>query len=158
MDSNSPELFGECWLPLDAVRGGGGPGGLGPLRGLPGGNVSVIDIKLAIGLWANCVTEEAVVDNCGIDGGAIDCGGRGCGWDVGNAGGVELPSETAGWGNVGKTIKLRCRGINPTAKKGKNQRLTQLQHKKKQWIWERTCVLIKLNILKSATYIFPTSV
>lgn len=131
MDSNSPELFGECWLPRDAVRGGGGPGGLGPLRGLPGGNVSVIDIKLAIGLWANCVTEEAVVDNCGIDGGAIDCGGRGCGWDVGNAGGVELPSETAGWGNVGKTIKMRCRGINPTAKKGKNQRLTQLQHKKK---------------------------
>lgn len=45
-----PELFGECWLPRDAVRGGGGPGGDEPFRGLPGGSVSVIDIKLAIGL------------------------------------------------------------------------------------------------------------
>lgn len=43
-----PELLGECWLPLDAVLGGGGPGGLGPFRGLPGGKISVIDRKLAI--------------------------------------------------------------------------------------------------------------
>lgn len=76
------------------------------MRGLPGGNVSVIDIKLAIGLCVNWVTEVAVVDNCGIGGGAIDCGGGGCGWDVGNAGGVELPSETAGCGNVGNTINI----------------------------------------------------
>lgn len=64
-----PELFGECWLLRDAVRGGGGPGGLGPLRGLPGGNVSVIDIKLAIGLC-----------------------------NVGGAGGVESPSDAGGIG------------------------------------------------------------
>jgi hypothetical protein len=51
------------------VRGGGGPGGLGPLLGLPGGKVSVIDIKLAIGLC-----------------------------NVGGAGGVESPSETGGSG------------------------------------------------------------
>lgn len=47
---NVPELLGECWLLLDAdLGGGGGPGGLGPFLGLPDGNVSVIDIKLAIG-------------------------------------------------------------------------------------------------------------
>lgn len=124
-----PELLGECWLPLDAVRGGGGPGGLGPLRGLPGGNVSVIDIKLAIGLCANCVTEDAVVDNCGIDGGAIDCGGGGCGWDVGIAGGVELPSETAGSGNVGNTIKMHTEEIPPAAKKGKKQKIKQSSYR-----------------------------
>lgn len=62
-----PELFGECWLPLDAVLGGGGPGGLLPFLGLPGGNVSVIDIKLAIGLCNVCGT-----------------------------GGVESPSDTGG--------------------------------------------------------------
>lgn len=49
-----PELFGECWLPREADRGGGGPGGLGPLRGLPG-KVSVIDIKLAIGLGKSVI-------------------------------------------------------------------------------------------------------
>lgn len=68
-----PELFGECWLPRDDVRGGGGPGGLGPFLGLPGGKVSVIDIKLAIGLWL--------------------CNVTGC------AGGVESPSETGGNGS-----------------------------------------------------------
>lgn len=62
-----PELFGECWLPLDAVLGGGGPGGLPLFLGLPGGNVSVIDIKLAIGLCNVCGT-----------------------------GGVESPSDTGG--------------------------------------------------------------
>lgn len=41
------------------------------------------------------MTEQAVVDNCGRGGGAI---GGGC--DVGKAGGVELPSETAGCGIV----------------------------------------------------------
>lgn len=49
---------------------GGGPGGDGPFRGLPDGKVSVIDIKLAIGL---CVA---------------DC-----------AGGVAFPSETGGSDN-----------------------------------------------------------
>lgn len=47
---DEPELLGECWEPREAVRGGGGPGGLGPLRGLPGGSVSVIDIRFAMGL------------------------------------------------------------------------------------------------------------
>lgn len=64
---DEPELFGECWLPLDAVLGGGGPGGLLPFLGLPGGNVSVIDIKLAMGLCNVCGT-----------------------------GGVESPSDTGG--------------------------------------------------------------
>lgn len=67
-----PELFGECCEPREAVRGGGGPGGLGPLRGLPGGRVSVIDIRLAIGLCS----------------GATDDG----------VGGVESPIETGGIG------------------------------------------------------------
>ena len=52
MAENIPEL-GECWLPLEAVLGGGGPGGLGPFLGpfgLPGGRVSVIDMRLAMGL------------------------------------------------------------------------------------------------------------
>lgn len=66
-----PELLGECWLPLEADLGGGGPGGLGPLLGLPGGNVSVIDIRLAIGL---------------------------CNGGTGGAGGVESPSDTCGSG------------------------------------------------------------
>ena len=54
-----PELFGECWLPLEADLGGGGPGGLGPLRGLPDGSVSVIDIRFAIGLG------NGATDGCG---------------------------------------------------------------------------------------------
>lgn len=69
-----PELFGECWLPRDAVRGGGGPGGLGPFLGLPGGNVSVIDIKLAIGL-CNDADGAAI----GVDVSLIDTGGRAIG-------------------------------------------------------------------------------
>lgn len=44
-----PEL-GEFWLPRDEVRGGCGPVGGLPFLGLPGGNVSVIDIRLAIGV------------------------------------------------------------------------------------------------------------
>jgi hypothetical protein len=40
------------------VRGGCGPVGGLPFRGLPGGSVSVIDIKLAI---AGCT--EAVIDD-----------------------------------------------------------------------------------------------
>lgn len=52
---NIPELFGECWLLLDADLGGGGPGGLGPFLGLPDGKVSVIDIKLAIGLCKDTI-------------------------------------------------------------------------------------------------------
>lgn len=50
-----PELLGECWEPRDAVRGGGGPGGLGPFRGLPGGSVSVMDMRFAIGLWRGAI-------------------------------------------------------------------------------------------------------
>ena len=71
---NLPELFGECWLPRDAVRGGGGPGGLGPFLGLPGGNVSVIDIRLAIGLCKVCGTggvespPNETGGNCIVDG------------------------------------------------------------------------------------------
>lgn len=45
-----PELCVECWLPLEADLCGGWCGGLGPLRGDPGGRVSVMDIRLAIGL------------------------------------------------------------------------------------------------------------
>lgn len=44
-----PELCVECWLPLEADRCGG-CGGLGPFRGEPGGSVSVMDIRLAMGL------------------------------------------------------------------------------------------------------------
>lgn len=71
---NIPELFGECWLPRDAARCC--PGGDGPLRGLPGGNVSVIDIRLAIGL---CVC----IDAGGVDVSPIETGGIGSGIDVG---------------------------------------------------------------------------
>lgn len=60
------------------MRGGGGPGGLGPFRGLPGGRVSVIDIRFAIGLCS----------------GATD-----------GVGGVESPIETGGIGiTVGYTV------------------------------------------------------
>lgn len=61
-----PELFGECWFPRDAVRGGGGPGGDAPFRGLPGGSVSVIDIKLAIGLCevAVCAGGAGSIGSC----------------------------------------------------------------------------------------------
>lgn len=69
-----PELLGECWLLRDAVRGGGGPGGLGPLRGLPGGNVSVIDIKLAIGLCNVTGVTADVVDSPSDTGSGIDVG------------------------------------------------------------------------------------
>lgn len=55
------------------MRGGGGPGGLGPLRGLPGGNVSVIDIKLAIGL-CNVTGVAEVVDSPSDTGSGIDVG------------------------------------------------------------------------------------
>uniref|UniRef100_A0A182V4P8 Uncharacterized protein n=1 Tax=Anopheles merus TaxID=30066 RepID=A0A182V4P8_ANOME len=49
----------DCdWGGGGAVRGGGGPGGLGPFRGLPGGRVSVIDIRFAIGL-CNGATDGA---------------------------------------------------------------------------------------------------
>lgn len=48
--SSVPELCVECWLPRDADRCGACWGGLGPLRGDPGGSVSVMDIRLAIGL------------------------------------------------------------------------------------------------------------
>lgn len=51
-------------------------GGDGPLRGLPGGNVSVIDIRLAIGL---CVADCAG----GVDVSPIETGGIGSGMDVG---------------------------------------------------------------------------
>lgn len=44
-----PEL-GEFWLPREEVRGGWGPVGGLPFLGLPG-NVSVIDMRLAIGVW-----------------------------------------------------------------------------------------------------------
>lgn len=50
-----PELLGECCEPREAVRGGGGPGGLGPFRGLPGGSVSVMDMRFAIGLWRGAI-------------------------------------------------------------------------------------------------------
>lgn len=70
-----PELFGECWLPRDAVRGGGGPGGDEPFRGLPGGRVSVMDIKLAIGL--------CVVADCAGGVGSPTGSGMGNGIDVG---------------------------------------------------------------------------
>lgn len=43
-----PEL-GEFWLPRDEVRGGCGPVGGLPFRGLPGGRVSVMEMRLAIG-------------------------------------------------------------------------------------------------------------
>lgn len=54
-----PEL-GEFWLPRDEVRGGWGPVGGLPFRGLPGGNVSVIDIKLAIGVCNDAT--DVVID------------------------------------------------------------------------------------------------
>lgn len=73
MEHDLPELFGECWLPRDAVRGGGGPGGLGPLLGLPCGKVSVIDIKLAIGL-CNVTGVADVVDSPSDTGSGIDVG------------------------------------------------------------------------------------
>jgi hypothetical protein len=57
-EKDIPE-FGECWLPREADLGGGGPGGLGPLRGLFDGNVSVIDIRFAIGLG------NGATDDCG---------------------------------------------------------------------------------------------
>lgn len=69
-----PELFGECCEPRDAVRGGGGPGGLGPLRGLPGGRVSVIDIRFAMGL-CNGAT-DGVGGVCGVSP-PIETGGIG---------------------------------------------------------------------------------
>ena len=55
-----PELFGEweCWLPLDAVRAGGTDGL--PFLGLFG-NVSAIDIKLAIGLCNGTIDEAGGV-------------------------------------------------------------------------------------------------
>lgn len=53
-----PEL-GEFWLPRDDVRGGCGPvGGLPLFRGLPGGRVSVMDIKLAIGRNGEVIDES----------------------------------------------------------------------------------------------------
>lgn len=59
-----PEL-GEFWLPRDDVRGGCGPvGGLPLFRGLPGGKVSEIDIKLAIGL-NDVVIDESPRDTAG---------------------------------------------------------------------------------------------
>lgn len=57
---NLPEL-GEFWLPRDDVRGGCGPVGGLPLRGLPGGKVSVIDSKLAIGVCK--VATDVVIDD-----------------------------------------------------------------------------------------------
>lgn len=46
------EEFGECCEPREAERGATVLGGLPPAeRGLPGGRVSVTDIRPAIGLW-----------------------------------------------------------------------------------------------------------
>lgn len=68
-----PELFGECCEPREAVRGGGGPGGLGPFRGLPGGSVSVMDIRFAIGLCSGTTDGVGGVES------PIDTGGIGIG-------------------------------------------------------------------------------
>lgn len=54
-----PEL-GEFWLPRDEVRGGWGPVGGLPFRGLPGGKVSVMDIKLAIEVFNEAT--DVVID------------------------------------------------------------------------------------------------
>lgn len=61
---SSPEL-GEFWLPRDDVRGGCGPPGGLPFRGLPGGSVSVIDMRLAIAGCAEAVSDESPSETAG---------------------------------------------------------------------------------------------
>jgi hypothetical protein len=68
-----PELLGECWLPREFERACGGPGGLAPFLGLPGGRVSVMDIKLAIGLCNGAIDGVGGVDS------PIETGGNGIG-------------------------------------------------------------------------------
>lgn len=60
-----PEL-GEFWLPRDDVRGGWGPVGGLPFRGLPGGNVSGIDMKLAFGVFRDVVIDDSPSETAGI--------------------------------------------------------------------------------------------
>lgn len=88
-----PELLGECCEPREAVRGGGGPGGLGPFRGLPGGRVSVMDMRFAIGLWRGAIEGVGGVESPPPPPPPIETGGIGI--TVGYTAGLKLAAAAS---------------------------------------------------------------